>query len=92
MHAVYITVIGSLRNASRIIWLTTRPSSMCMRGPNVLKMRATRMSTPPYQQSQLHWSSCIHDEWQLRLDQLQIYNRTRKTNNSQKTTYAIYLI
>lgn len=41
-----LTVSGSPCSACRMKLLTTRPSFMCMRGPKVLKIRATRTSTP----------------------------------------------
>ena len=40
------TVSGSPCSACRMKLLTTRPSFMCIRGPNVLKILATRTSTP----------------------------------------------
>lgn len=40
------TVRGSPCNACRMKLLTTRPSFMCIRGPKVLKILATRTSTP----------------------------------------------
>ena len=39
-----LTVMDSFCSACRMKLLTTRPSFMCMRGPYVLKMRATRTS------------------------------------------------
>lgn len=42
------TVSGSPCSACRMKLLTTRPSFMCMRGPNVLKILATRTSTPSW--------------------------------------------
>lgn len=40
------TVSGSPCSACRMKLLTTRPSFMCIRGPKVLKILATRTSTP----------------------------------------------
>lgn len=42
------TVSGSPCRACRMKLLTTRPSFMCMRGPKVLKILATRTSTPSW--------------------------------------------
>lgn len=42
------TVSGSPCSACRMKLLTTRPSFMCIRGPKVLKILATRTSTPSW--------------------------------------------
>ena len=48
------TVIGKFCKACRMKLLTTRPSFMCIRGPNVLNILATRTVTFSYNYSKLY--------------------------------------
>ena len=68
VHQLAQTVIGKFCKACRIKLLTTRPSFMCIRGPNVLNILAIRTVTFSYNctiNAILNVSTCVSNQTNL---------------------------
>lgn len=58
---VSLTVMFSPCSACRMKLLTTRPSFMCIRGPKVLKIRATLTCTPSWENKNTFTYQTVYD-------------------------------